>query len=281
MFSSLTQAGALRTQGLVPQGVTRLLLGMAGVTLGPVEGGRTYPSGRRAAACVSLDFDVTKESRADANHAGTHLLLYCAERYGVPLTWAICGMTVEKDPEPFEAVMNSGGTYEIASHTYSHLRVDAATPAELEADMERWRAAVGSLNPRTIIFPFNKSGNFETLKKMGFSNYRGEERRVGAPVAENGLCNISPVVYLSGRSDGTLATAKMFIDLCIRYQSVFHLWSHPWNMAREGDPTRYSQLVLGPIFAYLKEKQDEGSLRLCTMNELAGSMQLPAAAPSN
>jgi len=208
-------------------------------------------------------------------------LLYCAERYGIPLTWAICGMTAEKDPEPFEAVMNAGGTYEIASHTYSHFRVDTATPAELEADTQRWRAVVGGLDPRTIIFPYNKMGNFETLKRLGFTNYRGEERRVGTPLVGNGFCNIPPVMYLSGRSGGTVETAKMFINLCIRYRSVFHLWSHPWNLSREGDPTRHSELVLSPIFAYLREKQDEGSLQLCTMSQLAQSMQNPEAGQPN
>ena len=254
---------------------------MAGITLSPAKSDRIYPGGKRAAACVSLDFDVTRESRAEANHTGTHLLLYCAERYGIPLTWAICGMTAEKDPEPFEAVMHAGETHEIASHTYSHLRVDAATPAELEADMEKWRTAVGELNPRTFIFPYNRLGNFETLRRLGFTNYRGEERMIGAPLAENGFCNIPPVMYLSGRSGGTVATAKLFVDICVRYRSVFHIWSHPWNLSREGDPTKYSELVLNPIFSYLKEKQDEGSLQLCTMGQLTHSMQdLGAARPN-
>ena len=281
MLASVAQGLALRTQRIASASATGWLLGMAGVALSPPNGGATYPGGKHAAACVSLDFDVTKESRADANHKGTHLLLYCAERYGIPLTWAICGMTVEQDPEPFEAVMSSGGNHEIASHTYSHLRVDAATPAELEADMEKWRSVVGELNPTTFVFPYNRMGNFETLRRLGFASYRGEVRRVGAPLAENGFCNIAPVMYLSGRSGGTVATAKMFIDLCIRYRSVFHLWSHPWSLSREGDPTEYSRLVLEPIFEYLKQKQDEGLLELCTMNQLAQSVQnLQMAQPS-
>jgi len=273
MLASLTQSWALRTQGFAPLGVTKRLLGIAGITLSPAYEGRTYPGGKRAAACVSLDFDVTRESRADANHQGTHLLLYCGERFEIPMTWAICGMTAEKDPEPFEAIVSAGGTHEIASHTYSHFRVDTATPAELEADIEKWRSVIGGADCRTFIFPYNKMGNFETLKRLGFANYRGEERRVGAPLTGNGFCNIPPVMYLSGRSEGTVATAKMFINLCVRYHSVFHLWSHPWNLSREGDPRAYTEHVLDPIFAYLREKEDEGSLRLCTMAQLAQHVQ--------
>jgi len=180
------------------------------------------------------------------------------------------------DPEPFEAIVSAGEIHEIASHTYSHFRVDTATPAELEADIEKWRSVVGGVDSRTFIFPYNKMGNFETLKRLGFTNYRGEERRVGAPQTENGFCNVSPVMYLSGRSEGTVATAKMFIDLCVRYRSVFHLWSHPWNLSREGNPNRYSEVVLSPIFAYLKKKEADGSLRLCTMGQLAQSVQASA-----
>lgn len=264
-LSSLAQGGALKTQKIVPGGVTGWLLGMAGVAFRPPDGPRRP---RKAACCVSLDFDVTQESRALPNRRGTHLLLDSAERFGVPLTWAVCGSTAEKDPEPFRAILGSGAMHEIASHTYSHLRVDNATPGELEDDLLRWNSVVG-VTPRTFVFPFNKMGNFETLRRLGFTAYRGEGRVVGVPMDENGLCNVPPVMYLSGRSEGTLGTARGYVDLCVRYGAVFHLWTHPWSLAREGDPDRYSEQVLKPIFSYVRERAAEGSLELCTMGELA------------
>lgn len=245
------------------------MLQAVGISLVPGRIGTVYPGGKKAACCMSLDFDVTRETRAEANRKGTYLILQLAEKNEIPLTWAICGMTAEKDPEPFRAVLDSGVGHEIASHTYSHLRVDTATPAELDDDFEKWRSVVGETSPKTFIFPYNREGNFETLKRQGFIAFRGEGRRISPPYLESGFCNIPPVMYLSGRSDGTVETARGFIELSVRYRSVFHLWSHPWNLAREGSAEKYSEEVLTPIFSHLKEKEKEGRLGLYTMGQLA------------
>jgi peptidoglycan/xylan/chitin deacetylase (PgdA/CDA1 family) len=266
-LSSLVQSSALKTQGVVPSTLTGWLLGRIGVSFRPGDAAE-HPRRKKAACCVSLDFDVTQESRAVPNRKGTHLLLDNARNYEVPLTWAICGSTAEKDPETFQAILSSGDLHEVASHTYSHLRVDGASPEELESDHQRWESVVG-VTPRTFVFPFNKMGNFETLKRLGFTAYRGEGRVIGTPAVENGMCNVPPVMYLSGRSEGTVGAARGFIDLCIRYGAVFHLWSHPWSLAREGDPDRYSEEVLKPIFSYVRDRAAEGSLDLRTMGELA------------
>ena len=81
-------------------------------------------------------------------------------------------------------------------------------------------------------------------------------------------------MYLSGRTEDAVKTARGFIDLCIRYRGVFHLWSHPWNLSREGDPKRYSESVVDPIFSYLREKSDEGALGLYTMGQLASEFTM-------
>ena len=275
------QGTALRIQGFAPSALMGSLLGLAGVSLRPGSKGVSYPEGRRAAACVSLDFDVTKESRREANRGGTRLLQGLAERYEIPLTWAICGMTAQEEPSLLEAVLGSSVEHEVAFHTYSHIRVDLVTPSQLEEDYHRWRNVMGEVVPKTIVFPYNKEGNFETIRKLGFTTFRGEERRVGPPFVDKGSWNISPVLYLSGRSEGTVSTAKMFIDLCARYRSVFHLWSHPWNLSREGDPERFARDVLEPIFAYLSEKRQAGALNLNTMVQLSEFSRSVGQVPPN
>ena len=248
-------------------GLTGWLLENVGVSLRPNLTGTRFLGGKGAGCCISLDFDVTQDSRSASNHKGSHLLLSHADKYEIPLTWAICGSTAERDPEPLRAILDSGDSHEIASHTYSHLRVDQARPEELEADHQRWSEAVG-VPARSFVFPYNKMGNFTTLKSLGFVAYRGEVRVIGAPFEENGMRNIPPVMYLNGRTEGTVGTARGFVDLCIRSGGVFHLWSHPWNLAREGDPERFCDRVLAPILAYIKEKENEGVLGLYTMNQL-------------
>jgi len=136
-------------------------------------------------------------------------------------------------------------------------------------------------SPTTFVFPYNRLGNFETLRRIGFKTFRGEQRRICSPVIEEGMCNIPPVMYLSGRTPGTVATARRFIDLCIRYRSVFHVWTHPWNLSREGNPSAYAKNVLRPIFTHLKDRSDEGALTLSTMSGLAQLAPYPSPGRPN
>ncbi|HUH82779.1 MAG TPA: hypothetical protein VLX33_02740, partial [Nitrososphaerales archaeon] len=64
---------------------------------GPIShegpGERSLP----ATACVSVDFDVTIPSRFEDNRKGTLALVDLARRYGIPMSWAVCGKSAEKD----------------------------------------------------------------------------------------------------------------------------------------------------------------------------------------
>src|SRR5713226_3860957 len=72
-------------------------------------------------AVVSVDFDVTSQSRSGNNSKGTQALLQLAEEHKIPITWAICGKTAEEDLKSYNAILNSSISHEIGVHTYSHL----------------------------------------------------------------------------------------------------------------------------------------------------------------
>jgi hypothetical protein len=269
---SFALSGLAATRGIVPTVLAAKVLGRMHTSLIPPDPEVEYPGSRKAACCVSIDFDVTRPDRWVTNHAGTEALIFLASEYGIPITWALCGKTVQGDPEAFHTILDSGVSHEIAAHTFAHMPVDEASPHEVEEDFQMWRAAVGGeARPKTFVFPFNREGNFEALSRLGFTAYRVARQIIGSPLLQNGFWNVPPVYYFSGK--GQDSGAMKLVDLCIGYHSVFHLWAHPWNFARAGDPRRTATQAIEPWFSYLRKKCDEGALGLCTIGELAAASE--------
>jgi hypothetical protein len=243
----------------------------------PVPAGALYPGKRKAAACVSIDFDVTADDRFEANRAGTRTLLELSETYGVPLTWAICGMTADADKESYKRILNSSTRQELGIHTYSHIDAQKCDAGQFEKDIERCLEALGMDSaPSTFIFPWNRVNHFPVLRKMGFKTYRGKERAVGAPTPSEGLYNIRPVYYVDQKSFGAQSLMNKYADLCAGASSVFHLWTHPWSIVMK-DGTGPMLDTLKPVFSHLQKMSDAGGLALCTMGELAEHFQAAAA----
>ncbi len=240
----------------------------------PPNGSPFYPGGQPAACCISVDFDATRPGRRASNHTGTYALVELGERYSIPMTWAICGRTAEEDGDAYDRVLNSRVRHEIGIHTYSHVDVSRCTAHEIEQEINRCLDSLGIRStPRTFIFPWNREAHFDILSKMGFIAYRGKNRAIGRPRRVNGLWNIRPVYYLDEKSDGAASLVKRYIDLCIAYRSVFHLWLHPWSIASGDNSLPVASSTLEPILQYLAEKRDAGFLRACTMGDLAAGLE--------
>lgn len=233
-----------------------------------------YEGGARAAACVSVDFDVTSEERYPWNHTGTAALLRLSGAHGIPLTWAICGKTAEEDREAYESILVSPVKHEIGVHTYSHIYADITTEEEYERDIEKCIRVLGiSSPPITFVFPKNREGHFGLLKRLGFKSYRGANRVIGAPVENGGLWNIRPVYYIDPKSLRAAGLIKRFIDGCIARSAVFHLWTHPWNLSIDGKVDKMASEVIEPVFEYMEEKCKSGLLSLTTMGSLSTFME--------
>jgi hypothetical protein len=249
--------------------VSRQLLLPIKIGYDPPSAGTLYPGNRRAAACISIDFDVTVEDRFQANREGTRALLELSEKYKVPMTWAICGMTAVADRESYDLILNSSVKQEVGVHTYSHIDAQKCSSEEFEADVRRC-VDILALDefPSTFIFPWNRVNHFPVLQKMGFKAFRGKARVVGAPALSQGLYNIRPVYYVDQKSFGAQSLMKKYADLCAGSSSVFHLWTHPWSIVKRdgGGPMMET---LEPVFEHLREMADKGVLALSTMGELA------------
>jgi peptidoglycan/xylan/chitin deacetylase (PgdA/CDA1 family) len=237
---------------------------------GPVSGARP------AVACISVDFDVTVPSRFEDNRRGTLALSELAGRYGIPLTWAVCGKSAEEDLTSYSAIADSFHDNEIGVHTYSHLDATASTAAEFRSDIERCIESLGLRSPRTFVFPWNREGHFGVLRKLGFSVYRGKSRAMGDPVQKEGLWNVRPVYYVDQRSRGAADLMKKYVDMSINFSVPFHLWTHPWALAIGGD-TEPMIRTLESLFSYLGEKRDQKVLTTSTLGGIAASLDSGAA----
>ncbi|MDA4123950.1 MAG: polysaccharide deacetylase family protein [Thaumarchaeota archaeon] len=227
--------------------------------------------GTGAISCVTVDFDVTTPSRYDDNRNGTIALLELAERYAIPLTWAVCGKSAEEDMKSYSAIVNSSILHEIGVHTYSHLDATACTSGEFRADIQRCIQTLGLDSPRSFVFPWNREAHFDVLSDMGFRAYRGKARAIGIPVKREGLWNIRPVYYLDQKSRGAQSLINSYIDLCIRHSLPFHLWTHPWCMVSEGR-TEPMMKTLEAVFSYMRERRADKTLATPTLGEIGASL---------
>ncbi len=224
-------------------------------------------------ACISVDFDVTEPSRYEANRKGTLFILELADTYGIPITWAVCGKSVEDDLKSYSAILGASTRHEIGVHTYSHLDASTSSRDDFRSDIERCIRALGLDSPRAFVFPWNRESHFDVLKEIGFTVYRGKRRAVGIPLWNDGLWNVRPVYYLDQKSLGAESLIKAYIDLCLRNGAVFHLWSHPWSLVADGDTDRMAK-TLGSVFSYLARLRKENKIALTTLGELTSSLNL-------
>jgi peptidoglycan/xylan/chitin deacetylase (PgdA/CDA1 family) len=220
--------------------------------------------------CVSVDFDVTIPSRYDDNRSGTRALVELARRYRIPITWAVCGMSAEKDTESYSAIEGSEGA-EIGVHTYSHLDATAVSADEFRSDIVRCTQLLRLRAPRTFVFPWNREAHFEVVKGLGFKVFRGKERAIGNPVQRGGIWNIRPVYYVDQKSMGAENLMKKYLDVCITLSTPFHLWTHPWSLVTKGRAEPMMQ-TLEALFAYVAERRGSGELATSTLGEIAEAL---------
>ena len=229
-----------------------------------------YPGQTRAAACMSIDFDANSPQRKAANHVGTFALVDLSEKYEIPLTWAICGKDAEADQDAYQRLKRSTVRPDIGVHTYSHIDVSKSSAEEVEAEVKRCIGTLGlSTAPRTFVFPWNREAHFPVIAKLGFTSYRAKQRAISAPMRSNGMWNIPPVYYIDQKSIGAGELVNKYLDLCVRYRSVFHLWTHPWGLVEDGTAAAMVRTTLEPVFSHMKDLREAGLLSTTTMADIA------------
>ena len=230
----------------------------------------------RASCCITIDFDVSVPSRFEANRKGTSALLELADAYNIPLTWAVCGKSAEDDLKSYSAIVSASTRDEVGVHTYGHIDAAASTRERFQSDVKMCIQTLGLESPRSFVFPWNREAHHDVLVELGFKAFRGKDRAIGVPTRESGLWNVRPVYYLDQKSIGAESLIKRYVDFCVRYSGVFHLWSHPWSLTVDGN-TKPMEETLGSVFEYISEKRRQGLMQPFTMGDLAASLEAESA----
>jgi peptidoglycan/xylan/chitin deacetylase (PgdA/CDA1 family) len=231
-----------------------------------------YKNDAQSAFCISMDFDNQGNNlnkNSDLIDRSTSLLLFLSKKYDIPISWGICGITSKLQPVAFKKILESG--HDIGVHSYGHYHFDdpSLTKKDILEDTKKCIKLIGpNFSPKVFIFPWNIEGHFEILEALDFIAYRGRENKLGYPKKMHHLWNIHPVCYINHnwRSSNLL---MRYVDLAISFQSLFHIWSHPWSITLDGDPERYSREIIEPLFQYVDNKRKKGILWPCTLRELA------------
>lgn len=199
---------------------------------------------------------------------------------------------------------------ELGCHTATHTTVDPSPTGrrrlkqELEASDEVF-AERGLSKASSFIYPRGFQSHFGLLADHGYTAYRGPEDRwfeclpsqkVRAglrlfdailerpPLTRNpsncisGLWTIpssqfySPLMSVGRRVtiENRVAKAIKGLHQACEGKSVYHLWTHPFNLGRDPD-----QLLNGleRIFSHVQVLRDEGKLQVMTMKEVATTLE--------
>jgi len=203
-----------------------------------------------------------------------------------------------------DAAQAARTSHEIGSHSFSHpIFGDAGTTAdvarsELAACVRV--AAQRGVRLRSFVFPRNREGHHEVLREFGFTAFRGADPTwyrdfprlaargahlvdqaigIAPPVGQPtellpGLWDVPGSMLLLHRvglrrwlpMTARVRKAKRGIRRAIAEGAVFHLWSHPMNLAHD----RVAMLAgLRAILRDVADLRERGLLRVATMAEIA------------
>lgn len=200
-----------------------------------------------------------------------------------------------------EELAASPAGHEIGTHTYFH--ATPTTPQGLAADTTTCRAGLpggGGFGLRTIVYPRDQVRHARSLPDMGVLQYRGPgepwylqraesptaTQRIGHTVAQAAgrrapLASVRPGTATQFTSSAVLtlrhgirrripaaALRRRFVDpldQAVRSGGIYHLWTHPWNLAIPGSDAFD---LLAEVCDRAATLRDRGDLEVLTMDEV-------------
>lgn len=255
------------------------------------------------------------------------ILLRLLEKYDIPATWAVVGhlfldhcekgdgiphehmprfeedwyssdpcTDIQEAPlwygkDIVEKILSNRIEHEIGYHSFSHVVFSECSREVAEAEVKEGikLAKKFGITLKSFVFPKNKIGHIDILKKYGFKIYRGENLgrydlsenilirkfnggidKIIAPPAHpkwmNGIWEIPSSMFFCDAQikSSLLLRAKVGLYRAIRSKKVFHIFLHPHNLLM------YSSLKddLDRFLEIAARKRDEGNLQVMTMGEL-------------
>ena len=211
-----------------------------------------------------------------------------------------CDNTLFFGEDILKKIISSKVSHEIGYHSFSHpvfpqIKKEIAD-SEIKAGIEM--AEHFGFVLKSFVFPQDKIGHTDVLKKYGFLIYRGEtlmhsnlrsrtlnkvngliNEIIAQPVMpewKNGIWEIPSSMYFTDPKYpfSLLPRAKLGLWRAIRSNMVFHIWMHPWNLLEYPSLSKDFECFI----RHVSRRSAESKIRVMTMGELASDLQRPRAA---
>ena len=254
-------------------------------------------------------------------------LLDIFERYNIPCTWAMVGhllldqiehenelstqtrsnylkdrfhnssyySSIKEDPlycgkDILDMILNSRIEHEIGYHSFSHVDFSKCSNIVAEKEIQHGVSIAEkySINLKSFSFPNNKIGHIDTLKKYGFSVFRGQtilkaqldqnyfvrlfnssiDKIISYPTEPiwlDGIWEIPGSMFFGDTTFkySVLTKAKLGVNRAISSESIFHVYLHPHDLLLYNSLKSDLEKFLG----FVAKKRDDGKIEILTMGE--------------
>jgi len=213
------------------------------------------------------------------------------DKYRFNVTWAIVGRLFIDHPELIERIISSSNQHEIGYHSFSHPVFPDCSRRIAEDEILKGVALAKDfgLELKSFVFPENKIGHIDILKKYKFKIYRGYNLN-GKNINKNlpirainySFSKIIPPDVKAIRKDGIweLPSSMVFYDPQVRCtlgirsflgikrsiqrDSIFHIFLHPEDLLR--DPMLL--ITLESVLRFASKERERKNLEIITMGSL-------------
>jgi len=224
-----------------------------------------------------------------------HLFLsHCEKDEGIPhknmprfrSDWYSCDPCTDIDRDPLfygrdmvENIVSNPIRHEVAYHSFSHVIFSECDRDVAEAEIRQGieLAKEFGIKFKSFVFPLNKVGHVDILKKYEFRIYRGKTLhrglwdRVVPPPIEPKWMNGIWKLQASGKfppnpfpSFTPFLRIKAGIKKTIKTNGVFHVFLHPEDIVRDPSLTR----MVDKLLSFISQRRNEGKLQVATMGQL-------------
>lgn len=209
-------------------------------------------------------------------------------------------------PEMLQLVRQCPTFQEIGSHSFSHPVMDDPNfkPDDMDAELSSCVLAAQDVGVelRSFVYPQNRVAHVDRLSQHGFTCYRGKDRNwykglprllnkaahaideyllipppVGLPVKRDDVWEIPGGYFYPHRRSWARFLPISFrsrkaisgLHKAAEQRRIFHLWTHPFNLA--SDPKRLLQ-GLEKVFQEVARLRDQGQIEVMTMSQVTERM---------
>ena len=191
-------------------------------------------------------------------------------------------------------IMSSKINHEIGYHSFSHPVFPQIEKQIADSEMKAGidMAEHFGFVLKSFVFPQDKIGHVDVLRKYGLLVYRGEtlmqsslrsrslskvngliNEIIAPPVMpkwKNGIWEIPSSLYFSDPKYpfSLLPRARLGLWRAIRSNAVFHVWMHPWNLLEYESLSKDFE----GLIQYVYKKRSEGKIETMTMGDFATSL---------